>query len=99
MFCSVFVAFSSVLVISIVGTAVAAEDPLPSWNDGASKQAILGFVAAVTDEGGKDYVEPAERIATFDNDGTLWVEYSMYTQVLHKNLRRARSSPSKFRFL
>ena len=56
--------------------------PLPSWNDGAAKEAILEFVAAVTDEDGKDYVKPADRIATFDNDGTLWVEYPMYTQVL-----------------
>ena len=47
-----------------------------------TKKAILEFVAAVTDENGKDYVEPAERIAVFDNDGTLWVEYPMYTQFL-----------------
>jgi hypothetical protein len=58
------------------------QDPLPSWNDGTAKTAILKFVAAVTEKGGKDYVEPAERIATFDNDGTLWVEYPMYTQAL-----------------
>jgi hypothetical protein len=63
-------------------TAANAADPLPSWNDGSAKKAILEFVAAVTDESGKDYVEPAERIATFDNDGTLWVEYPMYTQAL-----------------
>ncbi len=56
--------------------------PLPSWNDGPAKAAILEFVDAVTDENGKDYVKPAERIAVFDNDGTLWVEYPMYTQVL-----------------
>jgi phosphoserine phosphatase len=59
-----------------------AQDPLPSWNDGAAKKAILEYVAAVTDEKGKDYVKPAERIATFDNDGTLWVESPMYTQAL-----------------
>jgi phosphoglycolate phosphatase-like HAD superfamily hydrolase len=57
-------------------------DPLPSWNDGPVKKAIIEFVAAVTDETGKDFVKPADRIATFDNDGTLWVEYPMYTQVL-----------------
>ena len=57
-------------------------DPLPSWNEGSTKTAILEFVAAVTDKNSKDYVEPAKRIATFDNDGTLWVEYPMYTQVL-----------------
>jgi phosphoglycolate phosphatase-like HAD superfamily hydrolase len=57
-------------------------NPLPSWNDGAAKTAVLEFVAAVTEKGGRDYVEPAERIAVFDNDGTLWVEYPMYTQIL-----------------
>ena len=57
-------------------------DPLPSWNDGPAKKAILEFVAAVTDKNGKDYVKPSDRIATFDNDGTLWVEQPMYTQIL-----------------
>jgi hypothetical protein len=56
-------------------------DPLPSWNDGASKLAITGFVARVTRQGGPDFVAPAERIATFDNDGTLWVEHPMYVQM------------------
>jgi phosphoserine phosphatase len=60
--------------------ARAADDPLPSWNDGAAKQAILGFIEAVTTEGGADYVAPEDRIATFDNDGTLWVEHPLYTQ-------------------
>jgi phosphoglycolate phosphatase-like HAD superfamily hydrolase len=59
-----------------------AADPLPSWNDGVAKESILYFVNAVTDKNSKDYVEPAERIATFDNDGTLWVESPMYTQIL-----------------
>ena len=54
---------------------------LPSWNDGAAKQAILNFVAAVTREGSPNFVAPAERIATFDNDGTLWVEHPMYAQM------------------
>ncbi len=58
-----------------------AADPLPSWNDGPTKAAILEFVAAVTDTNSEDYVKPADRIATFDNDGTLWVEYPMYTQL------------------
>jgi len=66
----------------LVAIPCAAEDLLPSWNDGPAKQAILEFVAAVTDEKGNAYVEPADRIATFDNDGTLWVEYPMYTQAL-----------------
>jgi phosphoglycolate phosphatase-like HAD superfamily hydrolase len=55
-------------------------DPLPSWNDGPSKQAILEFVAAVTDENDQDYVVPSQRIAVFDNDGTLWIEQPIYTQ-------------------
>jgi phosphoserine phosphatase len=66
----------------LVAVPCTAQNPLPSWNDGPTKKAILEFVAAVTDEKGKDYVEPADRIATFDNDGTLWVEYPMYTQFL-----------------
>ena len=56
-------------------------DPLPSWNEGNTKQAILDFVEAVTDENSDGYVPPAERIACFDNDGTLWVEQPIYTQV------------------
>src|SRR5690606_2431812 len=58
----------------------AATDPLPSWNDGATKRAILEFVAKVTREGGPDFVPVAERIATFDNDGTLWCEMPVYNQ-------------------
>ncbi len=55
-------------------------DPLPSWNQGATKQAILDFVGRVTRTGGTDSVPPAERIATFDNDGTLWAEQPIYFQ-------------------
>jgi phosphoserine phosphatase len=60
----------------------AAEDPLPSWNDGAAKTAIVEFVNAVTTTGGADFVPPADRIATFDQDGTLWVEHPLYTQAM-----------------
>ena len=56
-------------------------DPLPSWKDGATKNSITDFVARVTTPGTGDFVPPAERIATFDNDGTLWVEQPMYTQM------------------
>ncbi|WP_137821894.1 HAD family phosphatase [Pseudomonas sp. D(2018)] len=59
-----------------------AQDPLPSWKDGPSRTAIEAFVTAVTTEGGKDFVPPAERIAVFDNDGTLWSEQPMYFEVL-----------------
>ena len=76
---------AAVLALGLFGGAVvdvraAAPDPLPSWNDGPTKQSILDFVAAVTKEGGPDYVAPAERVATFDNDGTLWIEQPIYNQ-------------------
>lgn len=59
----------------------AAEDPLPSWNDGAAKQRIMAFVAKVTNEGGSEYVPLAQRVVVFDNDGTLWCEQPMYVQM------------------
>ena len=62
--------------------SAATADPLPSWNDGATKKAIVDFVARVTRQGGPDFVPPAERIATFDNDGTLWAEQPLYFQLL-----------------
>lgn len=55
-------------------TGVGIDDPLASWNDGPTKKSIVDFVDLVTNAGGKDYVTPEERIATFDNDGTLWSE-------------------------
>ena len=67
--------------LPLLRQAQAQTDPLPSWNDGPSKQAITGFVARVIQQGGPDFVPPGERIATFDNDGTLWVEHPMYTQL------------------
>lgn len=59
-----------------------AGDPLPSWNDGAPKSAIVSFVEKVTADGAPGYVPPAERIAVFDNDGTLWAENPAYFQLL-----------------
>src|SRR5215203_191433 len=56
-------------------------DALPSWNDGATKKAITEFVSRVTVQGGSDFVRPAERVAVFDNDGTLWLEQPMYVQL------------------
>jgi haloacid dehalogenase-like hydrolase len=58
-----------------------ARDPLPSWNDSPTRQAILDFVAATTRDGSSDFVPPARRIAVFDNDGTLWCEHPMYVQM------------------
>lgn len=60
----------------------AASEPLPSWNDGATKQAIMDFVVRVTKDGSADYVPEAQRVAVFDNDGTLWAEQPMYVQAL-----------------
>jgi hypothetical protein len=65
-----------------LGTLAHAGDPLPSWNDGPAKQAILTFVKQTTDQGSPKFVPPPERIATFDNDGTLWAEQPMYVQLL-----------------
>jgi len=62
--------------------SLAQNDPLPSWNDGAAKKAITDFVTKVTRAGGPDYVAPAERVAVFDNDGTLWAEQPAYFQLL-----------------
>ena len=61
--------------------AQAQRDPLPSWNEGATKASILDFVARVTTQGGPFFVPVDQRIATFDNDGTLWVEQPMYVQL------------------
>ena len=67
-----------------LGTTVAqAADLLSSWNDGPAKQAIIEFVQATTTQGSPKFVPPAERIATFDQDGTLWVEHPMYSQVMY----------------
>ncbi len=55
-------------------------NPLPSWNEGPRKQAILDFIAAATDEQTTDFVPVPERVATFDMDGTLWIEMPLYTQ-------------------
>jgi hypothetical protein len=71
------------LILAIIGSNLAlaqATDPLPSWNDGQTKQSILAFVKKVTTPGSPDFVPSAERIATFDNDGTLWAEKPIYFQ-------------------
>jgi len=68
------------LVALLLSSTVFAADPLPSWNDTAPKQAIIVFVEKVTEAGSKDFVPPGERIAVFDNDGTLWGEQPMYFQ-------------------
>lgn len=81
----------AILAALLASTAVAAassayaapmqSDPLPSWNDGKTKQSIAYFVDAITREGSPDFVPVSQRIATFDNDGTLWCEQPMYVQL------------------
>ncbi|MDF7799663.1 HAD family hydrolase [Pontiellaceae bacterium B1224] len=81
-----FPGFCAAAIVLASATAFAggrtSADPLPSWNDSTNKSAIISFVEKVTTEGSADFVPAPERIATFDNDGTLWVEYPMYTQAL-----------------
>lgn len=73
---------SCLLLLTLASIAPAySADALPSWNEGATKQSIVSFVERVTTQSGKDYVAPAERIAVFDNDGTLWSEQPLYFQL------------------
>ncbi len=74
------VAAALIGALAFTAVARAADDPLPSWNEGSAKRAIKAFVAKVTKEGSPDFVPAAERIAVFDNDGTLWAEQPMYFQ-------------------
>lgn len=82
--------FALLLVLPLLGQAA---EVLPSWSDGPSRKAIVAFVEAVTTEGSKDFVPPAERIAVFDNDGTLWSEQPMYFQVLFALSEVKRMAP------
>jgi hypothetical protein len=87
-------------MIALLATACAcftgtqAQDPLASWNDGPAKKSITDFVAKITKEGSPDFVPPAERIATFDNDGTLWAEQPLYFQLLFALDRVKELAPS-----
>jgi phosphoglycolate phosphatase-like HAD superfamily hydrolase len=83
-----------VLAVAIACLPLAGEaDDLPSWADGAAKTAIVDFVDAVTDAAGPDFVPSAERIAVFDNDGTLWLEQPFYTQLAYALDRVAAIAP------
>lgn len=90
---SVFNASLCSLVTLASVSTVWAEDPLPSWNEGPNKSAIVAFVEKVTTEGSPDFVRPGERIATFDNDGTLWAEQPVYFQGLFALDRIKRLAP------
>src|ERR1051326_8199492 len=72
-----------VAFLLVFGHAFAQTDPLPSWNDGAAKKAIVEFVKTTTEKSSPKFVPPEARIAVFDQDGTLWVEQPMYTQVIY----------------
>jgi len=74
-------AAGALFIIATLTARAQAVDPLPSWNDTASKARVMAFVQAVTESGGKDFVAPTDRIAVFDNDGTLWSEQPMYFQL------------------
>ena len=69
------------LFLVVSAASVRAADPLPSWNDTGPRRAIMAFVEKVTRPGGAEYLPPGERIAVFDNDGTLWCEQPMYVQL------------------
>lgn len=80
---NLLIVFALGFVLSTLNLAIAqTAGPLPSWNDGKAKQSIIAFVAKTTKKGSPDFVPTAERIATFDNDGTLWAEQPMYFQLL-----------------
>lgn len=78
----VIIIASVVITFACIANIAGSQDPLPSWNDGPAKKAMTAFVNNVTSEESHSYVPPAERIATFDNDGTLWAEQPMYFQAL-----------------
>jgi phosphoserine phosphatase len=76
-------AAAALIVFFCLISAARAQDPLPSWNDGPAKKAIVDFVQTTTTQGSPRFVPPAERIATFDQDGTLWVEHPVYSQLIY----------------
>ena len=85
---------TAALVLLAVVTAQAQTDPLPSWNDTAPKAAVVAFIEKVTKEGSSDFVPEPERIAVFDNDGTLWTEHPMYVQLAFALDRVKAEAPS-----
>jgi hypothetical protein len=79
------------LILGLLANLPALADPLPSWNDTAARQSIIAFVEKTTKEGSQDFVPIPERIAVFDNDGTLWTEHPVYFQLLHPRPLRTRA--------
>lgn len=87
-------AIAFVVALLLAGcAAVAPPDPLPSWNEGANKRAIIELVRATTDPSSPKFVQPAERLAAFDQDGTTWVEQPLYTEVNFALARVAELAP------
>src|SRR4051794_22232071 len=78
---TVHASFAAIAMALLCTCTASAADPLPSWNEGPTKQSILDFVAKVTKEGSAEFVKPEKRIATFDNDGTLWCEQPLPVQL------------------
>ena len=78
-----FFALAAILILLFPIPVTAQTDPLPSWNEGPAKQAIIKFVHATTDPSSPSLVPPLDRIATFDQDGTLWVEHPLYSQLVY----------------
>ena len=84
LYARILFAFLLAVVVGVSRTQACAQtDPLASWNDGAAKSAINEFVHATTDQSSQKFVPREERIAAFDQDGTLWVEHPIYTQVIY----------------
>ena len=85
---------TATVVLGMLGPAsVAFDDPLPSWNNGAAKKAILAFVKDTTEKSSPKYVDPKDRVATFDQDGTLWTEHPMYGQAMFALDRLGKMAP------
>ena len=84
-----------IFFVVLLGTAgaQAQRDPLPSWNKGPAKEAILSFVKETTEKSSPKYVEPKDRIATFDQDGTLWTEHPLYAQAMFALDRLGKMAP------
>ena len=80
---SILAAFAVLPSLLLFTDAKAQTDPLPSWNNGPAKQAIVELVKAITDKASPNFIPPEARIATFDQDGTTWVSHPMYTQVMY----------------
>ncbi|MGB0122458.1 MAG: HAD family hydrolase, partial [Silvibacterium sp.] len=95
-----FVSTGAIAILSArLGLAAGGQtqgDPLPSWNEGPAKVAVLAFVRDTTEKSSPKYVEPADRIATFDQDGTLWTEHPLYGQAAFALARVGEMAPSHF---